>query len=98
MLFCHSIVWAAKHPPSPEPYKHWLTNVVFIITDDEKNVFQSLGTNEARDRFIDNFWKIRTTDPNSPVNSYREEHYRRLAYADANFGAAGGLGIEVWSI
>ncbi len=55
VLFCHSIVWAAKHPPLPKPYKHWLTNEVpYIITDDEKNVFQSLGTNEARDRFIDN--------------------------------------------
>jgi GWxTD domain-containing protein len=90
VLFCHTIVWAAKHPPLPEPYKHWLTNEVpYIITDQEKNVFLSLSTNEARDRFIDNFWKIRTPDPNSPANPYREEHYRRLAYAEANFGSRG---------
>jgi GWxTD domain-containing protein len=90
LLFCHSMVWAAKHPAVPEPYKHWLNDEVpYLITDDEKNVFLSLTTNEARDRFIDSFWKIRSPDPNSPVNTYREEHYRRLAYAEANFGSRG---------
>ncbi len=82
---------AAKHPPLPEPYKHWLTEEVpYLITNDEKNLFLSLTSNEARDRFIDNFWKVRTDDPNSPVNTFREEHYRRLAYANAHFGVNNG--------
>lgn len=74
----------------PEPYKHWLTEEVpYLITDDEKKLFLTLNTNEARDRFMENFWKIRTPDPDSPVNLVREEHYRRLAYANAKFGPVG---------
>jgi GWxTD domain-containing protein len=91
VLFCVASARAAKHPPLPEPYKHWLTEEVpYLITDDEKNLFLSLTTNEARDRFIEDFWKIRSADPDSPVNTFREEHYRRIAYANAKFGGQNG--------
>jgi GWxTD domain-containing protein len=91
VLSAAPFAWAAKHPPVPEPYKHWLTEEVpYLITDDEKNLFFSLTTNEARDRFIDDFWKVRSSDPDSPVNTFREEYYRRIAYADAKFGGQNG--------
>lgn len=90
LLLCHGLIWAAKQPPLPEPYHRWLyEEVPYLITDQEKNLFLSLPTNDARDRFIENFWKIRTPDPDSPVNTVREEHYRRLAYANAKFGSNG---------
>jgi GWxTD domain-containing protein len=79
----------------PEPYKHWLTEEVpYLITNDEKKLFLTLNTNESRDRFIENFWKVRTPDPDSPVNSVKEEHYRRLAYANAKFGAGNGWATD----
>ncbi|MGC2404208.1 MAG: GWxTD domain-containing protein [Acidobacteriaceae bacterium] len=91
LLLCPSLIWAAKQPPLPEPYKHWLDEEVpYLITDEERNLFVSLPTNEARDRFIESFWKIRTPDPDSPVNTVREEHYRRLAFANAKFGGPNG--------
>jgi len=75
----------------PEPYKHWLTEEVpYLISNEEKKLFLSLTTNDARDHFIENFWKVRTPDPDSPVNEFREEHYRRIAYANAKFGPTNG--------
>jgi GWxTD domain-containing protein len=96
LLFpCVSSVWAAKHPDVPEPYQHWLNQEVpYLITDDEKALFLTLKTNEARDRFIESFWKIRTPDPESPENPVREEHYRRLAYANAKFGGPNGWATD----
>jgi len=91
LLSFPSFVSGAKRLPLPEPYKHWLTEEVpYLITNDEKSLFLSLSTNEARDRFIDNFWKVRTDDPNSPVNPFREEYYRRIAYANSHFGLNNG--------
>ncbi|HET7103786.1 MAG TPA: GWxTD domain-containing protein [Terracidiphilus sp.] len=71
----------------PPQYRHWLNEEVnYIIGSNEKKAFLSLKTDSQRDTFIDNFWAIRNPDPNSQVNSYKEEHYRRLAYANEHFG------------
>ena len=43
------------------------------------------------EQFIEIFWQKRNPEPDSPNNTAREEHYRRLAYADEHFasGVAG---------
>ena len=71
----------------------WLRDEVpDIITEDERRAFLGLSTNEERQQFIEHtFWDPRNPDPESPVNTAREEHYRRLAYADEHF-ASGILG------
>lgn len=69
-------------------YGTWLTDEVpEIITQDERRAFLQLSTNEEREQFIEIFWNRRNPDPDSPVNSYREEHYRRLAYTDEHFSS-----------
>jgi GWxTD domain-containing protein len=69
-------------------YKTWLTqDVVWIITDEEARAFKSLSNDEERDAFIENFWLRRNPDPDSPENEFREEHYRRIAYANDRFAA-----------
>ncbi len=69
-------------------YKTWLNEEVpYIITDQERKAFLSLSNDEERDAFIEQFWARRNPDPNSPENSYREEHYRRIAYANEHFAA-----------
>jgi GWxTD domain-containing protein len=79
---------AAKHPPLPPRYEHWLDQEVnYLITNQEKATFLGLATDQDRDRFMESFWAIRNPDPNSPSNTFREEHYRRLEYANAHFGA-----------
>jgi GWxTD domain-containing protein len=70
------------------PYKKWLDqDVRWIITDQERKAFLSLSNDEERDAFIEQFWRRRNPDPESPDNSYREEIYRRIAYANEHFGA-----------
>ena len=77
---------AKKLPPT---YRHWLeVEVPYIISSDEKKEFLSLTTDEQRDSFINAFWRVRNPDPNSDTNSFKEEHYRRLAYANEHFGNA----------
>jgi len=68
---------------------NWLLNEVpDIITDAERRAFLELGTEEEREQFIEHtFWDPRNPDPESPVNIVREEHYRRLAYADEHFAS-----------
>jgi GWxTD domain-containing protein len=70
------------------PYKTWLNDEVpYIISDQERKAFMSLSNDEERDAFIEAFWQRRNPNPDSPENEYREEHYRRIAYANEHFAA-----------
>jgi GWxTD domain-containing protein len=80
----HAAVSARNLPPH---YRHWVNEEVnYIISTDERKAFLALKTDEERDHFIQNFWELRNPDPHSESNSYREEHYRRLAYVNQMFG------------
>ncbi len=69
-------------------YKTWLNDEVpYIISDEERKAFMSLNNDEERDSFIEAFWQRRNPNPDSPENEYREEHYRRIAYANEHFAA-----------
>jgi GWxTD domain-containing protein len=69
-------------------YRTWLNqDVVWIITDEEARTFKSLSNDEERDAFIEQFWLRRNPNPDSPENEFREEHYRRIAYANEHFAA-----------
>jgi len=75
------------------PYKKWLSeDVVYIITDAERKAFLELQTNEEREQFIEEFWQRRNPDPDSVDNPVKEEHYRRIAYANEHFAS----GIAGW--
>jgi GWxTD domain-containing protein len=43
----------------------------------------------ARDSLVAEFWRQRDPDPQTPANQLREEFYRRVAFADMRFAAAG---------
>jgi len=74
-------------------YKKWLNeDVVYIITPEEKSAFKQLSNDEERDQFIEQFWLRRDPTPDTPENEYKEEHYRRIAYANEHFPA----GIPGW--
>jgi GWxTD domain-containing protein len=69
-------------------YKTWLTqDVTYIITEEETRAFKNLSNDEERDAFIEQFWLRRNPTPDSPDNEFREEHYRRIAYANEHFAA-----------
>jgi GWxTD domain-containing protein len=78
----------ALHQELTGTYKTWLNqDVVWIITDEEAKSFKSLSNDEERDAFIEQFWLRRNPNPDSPENEFREEHYRRIAYANEHFAA-----------
>jgi GWxTD domain-containing protein len=74
-------------------YKKWLNeDVPYIISSEERSSFLHLQTNEEREQFIEAFWQRRNPDPDSPENSFKEEHYRRIAYANEHYAS----GIPGW--
>src|SRR5579864_7668912 len=74
-------------------YKKWLEeDVRWIITDEELSTFKKLTNNAERDAFIELFWRLRDPTPDTAENEYKEEHYRRIAYANEHFAA----GIPGW--
>ena len=76
-------------------YREWLErDVVYIISKEERNIFLKLTTNEARDQFILDFWRLRNPTPGSPENTYKDEIYRRIAYANAHYSI--GSGEDGW--
>ena len=86
-LVCSLCFAATKKPQLPAKYKTWLQqDVVYIITDEEKKVFQSLDNDVSRDQFIETFWDIRNPNRGSKINPYKEEHYQRIQYANEHFG------------
>ncbi len=76
-----------------QQYKHWMSeDVAWIITDEERQAFMALSNDEERDNFIEQFWLRRDPTPDTVENEYKEEHYRRIAYANEHFPA----GIPGW--
>jgi GWxTD domain-containing protein len=75
------------------PYRKWLNeDVAYIITDEERAAFKRLQTDEEREQFIEQFWLRRDPTPDSAENEFKEEHYRRIAYANERFAS----GIPGW--
>jgi GWxTD domain-containing protein len=74
-------------------FKTWLNeDVVYIISPEERTAFLQLETNEEREQFIEQFWLRRSSNPDMPDNDFKEEHYRRIAYANEHFAS----GIPGW--
>ncbi len=75
------------------PYKKWLNeDVAYIITDEERKAFKRLSTDDERENFIEQFWLRRDPTPDTEENEFKEEHYRRIAYANERFAS----GIPGW--
>jgi GWxTD domain-containing protein len=75
------------------PYKKWLNEEVpYIITSEERAAFKKLTTDDEREQFIENFWERRNPNPGSLENEFKEEYYRRIAYANEHYAS----GIPGW--
>lgn len=94
LLAASALAWAAavKVQDLPLQYRKWLEeDAAYLIGPKEKAVFLSLTTDRQRELFIQAFWKQRNSDPGSEKNTFREEHYRRMAYANQHFGRGSTL-------
>ncbi len=73
------------------PYTNWLNqDVAYIITDQERATFKGLQTDAQREQFIQDFWLQRDPTPGTPENEFKDEHYRRIAYANQHFASSVG--------
>ena len=74
-------------------HQNWLNqDVTYIITDEERKAFKQLSNEEERDKFIESFWDRRNPNPDSEDNEFKDEHYRRIEYANDHFAA----GVPGW--
>jgi GWxTD domain-containing protein len=77
------------------PYMRWLKeDVAYIITNEERATYNHLTADAERERFIEQFWERRDPTPGTPENEFKEEHYRRIAYANEHYKEA--LGLAGW--
>jgi GWxTD domain-containing protein len=80
-------------PADNTPYSKWVNeDAAYIITNQERDEWKKLATDEQREQFIKDFWERRNPTPGSSTNPYKEEHYRRIAVANTRFKA----GISGW--
>lgn len=77
----------------PSAYASWeKTDVAYIISDEERRALHRLSNDEERDSFIEQFWLRRDPTPDTEENEFKEEHYRRIAYANERFAS----GVPGW--
>jgi len=70
------------------PWKKWINeDVVYIITDAERQAFRQMNTDEERKQFVEQFWLRRDPTPDTLQNEFKEELYRRIAYANERFAS-----------
>ena len=73
--------------PLSDEHQKWLEyDVVYIISDREKDAFERLQSGAEREAFIAAFWQRRDPEPLTPENEYRIEHYERIEYANTYLG------------
>ncbi len=80
----------AAQSSEPQPrHEVWLNETaVYIITAQERAAFVALATDAERDHFIEQFWQRRNRHPeDTSHNAFKDEHYRRIAYANERFAA-----------
>lgn len=75
---------------SPE-YGEFLSQVRYIITEEERRAFLQLPDSE-RPQFIKDFWTRRDPDPYTEINEFKEEFFQRLESADKLFVGEGKPG------
>jgi GWxTD domain-containing protein len=68
-------------------YKQWVTDHDIILTQSERDAWKKLGTDDEREKFIEEFWKSRDFDPDTEENEFKEQFYERVAYANEHFSS-----------
>ena len=74
-------------------YVEWIRDHDLILTKAERDAWEKLATDDEREKFIEEFWRLRDPDPDTDENEFKEQFYERVAYANEHFssGKAGRL-------
>ena len=68
-------------------YVDWINDVDLILTQSERDAWKKLGTDEEREKFIEDFWHSRDPDPDTKENEFKEQFFERIAYANEHFSS-----------
>jgi GWxTD domain-containing protein len=69
-------------------FAKWLNgDVAYIITQEERQAFERLGAEPECAQFVEQFWLRRDPTPGTAENEFKEEHYRRIAYANGHYAS-----------
>lgn len=72
-------------------YQEWLNGPTsLLITKQEREIFARLSSDAERDSLIERFWEVRNPKPGSGSNEFKEEFFRRVAWANAQYGPKSG--------
>jgi len=99
VLFCGHALCVQRNRLWPEKNKSlkrvfatgWSGTSLTSSPKDERDAFLKLTHDEDREKFIETFWEIRNPSPGSLTNTYKDELYQRIAFADARFGIGSGV-------
>jgi GWxTD domain-containing protein len=82
--------WAIAAGPelSKEQQRFLDEEAVYIITQSERESFLALPTSSERDDFIERFWRVRDPVPETAVNEFKDEHFKRIREANEKFKGA----------
>ncbi len=90
LLFSCALSQSSRDEAKEDPFADWLEkDVVYLVSEEEKGVFEKLTTEDEKLAFIEQFWRSRDPNPETANNEFRDEHFRRVAYANEKFGQAG---------
>jgi GWxTD domain-containing protein len=56
-----------------------------LLSKEERQRFESFFDPQTRSEFIEEFWRSRDPRPETPVNEFRREFEKRVAFADSRF-------------
>lgn len=80
--------WDPDAEELDEALRKWADDYVrWIITDEEKRIFDALPTLEQKIAFIERFWELRDPTPGTAANEYRQDHLERFVTASRRFSA-----------
>lgn len=75
----------------PDPLQELLNGPAsLLVTPHERELLKRLKSDQEKEEFLENFWKVRDPNPSTPENEFKEEFYKRVTYANAFFGADAG--------
>lgn len=75
----------AKSPKMGPEIQEFYNYAQYLFTKDERKIFRRLTTNEARRRFVENFWEIRDPTPYTADNEFKLEMERRYEFVSKYF-------------
>jgi GWxTD domain-containing protein len=70
----------AKRSKMSLEHQEFFNYAQYLFTKNERKIFRSLSTDEARARFIKNFWEIRDPTPYTANNEFKLEMEQRYEY------------------